>query len=73
MTQTKITSKNLYLLLPYKVSQLSILYARKFNVTIIDAIRAIYKSNTYKELEDEETKLWHYGPVALLEYMPEHH
>ncbi len=56
-----------------KVSQLAILYARKFNVTIIDAIRAIYKSNTYKELEDEETKLWHYGPVALLEYISEHH
>lgn len=73
MTETKITSKNLYLLLPYKVSQLTILYARKFNVTIIDAIRAIYKSNTYKELEDEETKLWHYGPVALLEYISEHH
>ncbi len=73
MTETQITSKNLYLLLPYKVSQLSILYARKFNVTIIDAIRAIYKSNTYKELEDEETKLWHYGPVALLEYISEHH
>lgn len=73
MTQTKITSKNLYLLLPYKVSQLSILYARKFNITIMDAIRAIYKSNTYKELEDEETKLRHYGPVALLEYISEHH
>ena len=56
-----------------KVSQLAILYARKFNVTIIDAIRAIYKSNAYKELEDEETKLWHYGPVALLEYISEHH
>ena len=55
------------------MSQLAILYARKFNVTIIDAIRAIYKSNTYKELEDEETKLWHYGPVALLEYISEHH
>lgn len=34
---------------------------------IIDALRAFYKSDTYKELEQEETKLWHYGPVALYE------
>lgn len=25
----------------------------------------IYKSATYRELEKEETKLWHLGPVAL--------
>lgn len=69
MRDLNITTKNLYLLLPYKVSQLAILYAKKFNVTILDAIRTIYKSHTYKELENEETKLWHLGPVALLEYL----
>ena len=73
MTPTKINSKNLYLLLPYKVSQLALLYAKKFNVSVIDAIRSIYRSNTYKDLEREETKLWHLGPVALLEYMTENH
>lgn len=73
MNSPKITSENLYLLLPYKVSQLAILYAKQFNVSILDAIRTIYKSKTYKELEQEETKLWHYGPVALLEYITENH
>lgn len=70
---TAITPEKLYLILPYKVSQLAMLYARKFNVSIIDAIRSIYRSNTYKELEREETKLWHLGPVALLEYISENH
>lgn len=67
-----ITSDNLYLILPGKVTQMALLYAQKFNVKIIDAIRTIYKSNTYKELEREETKLWHLGPVALMEYLEEH-
>lgn len=73
MTDTKITSKNLYLLLPFKVTQLAKLYAKEFNTSVLDAIRSIYRSNTYKELEREETKLWHLGPVALLEYITEHH
>lgn len=67
-----ITPNKLYLILPYKVSQLSVLYAKKFGVSTIDAMKAIYLSNTYKRLEDESTKLWHLGPVALLEYISEH-
>ena len=34
-----ITADNLYLILPYKVSQLAMLYAKNFGVDIIDAIR----------------------------------
>jgi len=68
-----ITKDNLYLILPYKVSQLAVLYARNFGVDMTEAIKAIYKSNTYKQLEREETKLWHYGPVALMEYFMEKH
>lgn len=71
MTQTNISQENLYLILPFKVSQLAMLYAKKFNTTVLDAIKTIYRSNTYKELEREETKLWHLGPVALLEYLSE--
>ncbi len=69
---TSITNDNLYLLLPGKVTQMALLYAKKFNVNIIDAIRAIYSSNTYKELEREESELWHLGPVALMEHLAEH-
>lgn len=67
-----IDSENLYLILPFKVTQMALLYAKKFDTGIIDAIKTIYQSNTYRELEREETKLWHLGPVALLEYMDEH-
>ena len=67
-----ITPDKLYLILPYKVSQLAVLYAKKFGVSTMDALTAIYRSNTYKRLEDESTKLWHLGPVALLEYISEH-
>lgn len=66
-----INKNNLYLLLPSKVSQLAKIYAEDKNVSIIDALRYIYKSNTYKKLEDENTKLWHYGPVALYEILLE--
>ncbi len=72
MTQP-ISLDNLYLILPGKVTQWAILYSKRFNVPILDALREIYSSNTYKQLEQEDTKLWHFGPVALMEYMAEYH
>ncbi len=66
-----ITPEQLYLILPYKVSQLSMLISKKLGMSILDAIRAVYRSNTYKDLEKEETKLWHLGPVALFEHYQE--
>lgn len=65
MTDRKITSENLYLLLPGKVSKMAVMYASDFGLTIAEALKRIYQSSTYRQLEDEETKLWHYGPVAL--------
>ena len=63
-----ITADTLYLILPGKVSQLSMLIAKKQGMSILDAIRTVYKSNTYRDLAREETKLWHLGPVGLYEY-----
>ena len=34
-------------------------------ISIADAVKEIYKSETYRKLEDDTTKLWHLGPVAL--------
>ncbi len=65
MTDPKITSQNLYLLLPGKVSKMAVMYACDFGLSITEALNRIYQSFTYSQLEDEETKLWHYGPVAL--------
>jgi hypothetical protein len=66
-----ITPETLYLILPFKVSQLAVLFARKSNIKIDEAIRIIYRSKTYQKLEQERSKLWHLGPVALLEVLTE--
>lgn len=73
MTDRKITSENLYLLLPGKVSRMAAMYAADYGLTVIEALNRIYESETYRRLEDEETKLWHYGPVALYEMFLESH
>lgn len=49
------------------------MYAADFGVSILEALRRIYESATYRELEDESSKLWHYGPVALYQTFLEKH
>lgn len=73
MTDRKITSQNLYLLLPGKVSRMAVMYASDFGLSITEALNRIYRSETYRQLEDEETKLRHYGPVALYQMFLEQH
>lgn len=73
MRPREITQKNLYLILPGKVSKMAIMYATDFEVSIVEALKKIYESATYKELEDESSKLWHYGPVALYQAFLENH
>jgi hypothetical protein len=62
-----VTPETLYLILPFKVSQLAVLYSERHGISTSEAIQIIYRSQTYKRLEREQTKLWHLGPVALLE------
>lgn len=62
-----ITDKNLYLLLPSKISWFVQLYLKEHEGSVVDAVRVFYQSETYRELEKEETKMWHLGPVALYE------
>jgi hypothetical protein len=66
-----VDESTLYLILPFKVSQLALLYIRKYGGSYLDAITRIYKSETYRRLEKESTKYWHYGPVALMECLDE--
>ena len=61
----EITDKNLYLLLPGKVSAIVGKYVDENSVNLLDGLRAFYNSMTYKNLEREQTKTWHLGPVAL--------
>ena len=64
-----LTQDNLYLLLPGKVLAVAEMYARHHNVTLLDAMRKVYASDMYKQLEVEKTKYWHLGPVALYQTM----
>lgn len=73
MTDYKITSQNLYLLLPGKVSKMAGMYAADSGLSVTEALKRIYQSETYRQLEDEETKLWYYGPVALYQLFLEQH
>ena len=60
-----LTQDNLYLLLPGKVLAVAEIYARHHDVSVLDAIRKVYASDMYKQLEQESTKRWHEGPVSL--------
>ena len=62
-----INQSNLFLLLPSKVAWLTDMLTEERGISIVDAIREIYSSNTYQKLERESTKMWHLGPVALYE------
>lgn len=64
---TDITQENLYLLLPSKVSGVAVMLSEELGIGTLEAIRRIYRSEMYRRLEDEGTKLWHEGPVALCE------
>lgn len=62
-----INQENLYLLLPSKVSWLADMLCEDKGIGVIEALKEIYLSNMYSQLEREGTKVWHLGPVALYE------
>ena len=64
-TMSEITQQNLYLLLPFKVSWVADMLAEDEHISTIEAIRRVYSSAMYKQLEQESTKRWHEGPVSL--------
>ena len=61
----KITQDNLYLIIPTKISRMAELLVEDTGCDVIEAVNAIYLSETYKRLADEKTKAWHLGPVDL--------
>lgn len=62
-----VTQENLYLFLPSKISWMADMLSEDKNISIAEAVKAIYASELYRKLEIENTKLWHLGPVALYE------
>ena len=62
-----ITQQNLYLILAGKAAAVAAFIAEDEHLSPLDALTRFYSSDTYRRLEREDTKLWHYGPVALYE------
>ncbi len=62
-----ITQKNVHLLLPSKLSWMANMLAEDRDISIVEAMKILYTSEVYSRLEDESTKVWHLGPVALYE------
>ena len=60
-----ITQQNLYLILAGKAAAVAAFIAEDEHISPLDALTKFYASDTYRRLERDETKLWHYGPVAL--------
>lgn len=61
----EINQNNLYLILAGKAAAVASFIADDENISPLDALKKFYASDTYHRLEQEETKLWHLGPVAL--------
>lgn len=61
----EINQGNVHLLLPSKVSRLAVMLSEGTGVSLIEAIRRIYASKLYRDLQDESTKKWWLGPVDL--------
>lgn len=60
-----VTQDNLYLFLPSKVSRMAEYLSEDKGCSIVEAVKSIYASDIYRQLEQENTKLWHHAPVAL--------
>ncbi len=62
---TGINQTNVHLVIPSKVSWMAGMLMNDGKMNLEEAIKHIYKSDTYKKLEIEATKYWHWGPVDL--------
>ena len=60
-----VNQDNLYLFIPSKISWMAEMLCEDNNMDVLDAVRSVYASDTYRRLENEDSKLWHFGPVAL--------
>lgn len=69
LEKLEVTQQNLYLFLPAKVANVAAIIADHDQCTMLEAMQRFYASPVYKELEQEDSKLWHLGAVALWEMM----
>lgn len=67
--QLEVTQQNLHLFIPGKVANVAAIIADQEHCSMLEAMRRFYASPVYRQLEQEDTKLWHLGAVALWEMM----
>ncbi|MBQ0062082.1 MAG: hypothetical protein KBT15_09980 [Bacteroidales bacterium] len=63
----EVTQQNLYHFLPSKVVGVSAIIADADHCSMEEALQKFYASETYQQLQQERTKLWCLGAVALYE------
>ena len=61
----EITQSNVRLLIPGKAARMATLIAAHRHISPKAALLAFYRSKTYRELERESSKYWHYSPEQL--------
>lgn len=66
MTAT-FTENNLHLILPSIISRVVEIISQQEQLAKLEALRRFYNSSTYKALENEPSKYWQLGCVALYE------
>ncbi len=64
---TEITQDNVRLLLPGKNAQVAAMIADAKKISYEAALLEFYRSETYRKLECEKTKYWHFSPAQLFE------
>ena len=67
LSNLEVTQKNVHLLIPSKLSWMANMLAEDRGISIVEAMKMLYSSEVYARLEEESTKAWHLGPVALYE------
>lgn len=62
-----LNNQNLYLYIPEFVTAVVAIMVKHYNNTPFEAMRAFYKSKTYKKLENLETGFWKKTPEELFD------
>ena len=64
-------NKKFEAILSLVIPQLVHIIVEKHGYSEVDATRALYESNLYETLEQEDTKLWQLGPLTLFNMFDE--
>lgn len=65
----EVNQQNLHLFLPGKIVNVAAIIADHDHCSMLEAMQRFYASPVYRQLEQEDTKLWHLGAVALWKMM----